>query len=306
MAAFRSIRVSSISKSKEKAPGRQVEKQQPIPLLGEALFGQKPAMGISTSNLNPFSAQATSMIKRGSKSSSPFMQKPGMTSSAIPGDLPVSFAEKVRVSSPPQEMQTLPFEPWPSDPAFPPYPSFFLDAEFENLDEELPSLIPLPQVSLDDAEGPQAKGRKEDTEIFESTLDQTFQQFADRLSQNPLQVLRYEFRGQPLLYSKTDAIGRRLNSPQGHADRGTPLANQVTVLRLPRCGNCGAARTFELQLTPHMITELEEDDEDLDGMEWGAMILGVCESDCQAREVVEGKVGYLEEWVGVQWEEMRR
>jgi pre-rRNA-processing protein TSR4 len=39
-------------------------------------------------------------------------------------------------------------------------------------------------------------------------------------------------------------------------------------------------------------------------MEWGTVIVGGCEGDCQVRGVNAGGVGYLEEWVGVQWEEL--
>lgn len=85
---------------------------------------------------------------------------------------------------------------------------------------------------------------------------------------------------------------------------------------MPRCSNCGAKRVFELQLTPHAITELEADEEvGLEGMEWGTVILGACERDClpdldyegRREKEEEGKVvGYIEEWVGVQWEERRK
>lgn len=75
---------------------------------------------------------------------------------------------------------------------------------------------------------------------------------------------------------------------------------------MPSCGNCGAQRVFELQLTPGAIVELEEGVEvGLEGMEWGTVVLGVCGRDCEVRGVAEGegRVGYVEEWVGVQWEE---
>jgi pre-rRNA-processing protein TSR4 len=39
-------------------------------------------------------------------------------------------------------------------------------------------------------------------------------------------------------------------------------------------------------------------------MEWGTIILGVCSKDCKPRDVEEGEVGYVEEWIGVQWEEV--
>jgi pre-rRNA-processing protein TSR4 len=58
-------------------------------------------------------------------------------------------------------------------------------------------------------------------------------------------------------------------------------------------------------LTPHAIVELEAEEEDggLDGMEWVTIVVGVCANDC-AGGVIEGMVGYVEEWVGVQWEEV--
>lgn len=148
-------------------------------------------------------------------------------------------------------------------------------------------------MDVDDA-GPSGKGGsgKEDKEVYESTMDASFQRFADRLAQNPEQAIRYEFGGAPLLYSKTDAVGKTLAAASGPGSG------------MPRCPNCGAARTFEVQLCPHAITELEAEELSLDGMDWGTVIVGVCERDCQARGVEEGAVGYLEEWTGVQWEEL--
>lgn len=154
-----------------------------------------------------------------------------------------------------------------------------------------------------DSDTPNGKGGKEDKEVFESTMDTTFQKFADRLEQNPEQAIRYEFGGQPLLYSKTDAVGKMLHVPAP----GTGNGNGVTTIGIggmPRCANCGAKRTFEVQLTPHAIAELEAEELSLEGMDWGTIIVGVCERDCQARGVAEGQVGYVEEWAGVQWEEL--
>lgn len=73
---------------------------------------------------------------------------------------------------------------------------------------------------------------------------------------------------------------------------------------MPRCQSCNAARVFELQLTPQAIAELEAEELSLEGMDWGSVILGVCSADCLPRGCSEvGQVGYVEEWVGVQWEE---
>jgi len=151
-------------------------------------------------------------------------------------------------------------------------------------------------MDLDEPEGSGGPS-KEDKDVFESTIDKTFQKFADRLAQNPEQVIRYEFKGEPLLYSKTDAVGRLLSGKEG--------SGKVGVNRgMPRCGNCGEKRVFEVQLVPHAIMELECDEGGLDGMDWGTVILGVCGGDCSPRDVEAGKVGYLEEWIGAQWEEL--
>jgi len=139
---------------------------------------------------------------------------------------------------------------------------------------------------------------KEDKEVFESSMDRTFQKFADRLAQNPEQVLRYEFGGQPLLYSNQDLVGKMIEGPSGQGKV------RSVGSRVPRCANCGAERAFELQLTPHAIVDLEAEELGIEGMEWGTIILMVCGKDCVARGVGAGEVGYVEEWVGVQWEEV--
>lgn len=42
----------------------------------------------------------------------------------------------------------------------------------------------------------------------------------------------------------------------------------------------------------------------MEGMDWGTVMMGACAADCVPRELAMGDVGYLEEWVGVQWEEV--
>jgi pre-rRNA-processing protein TSR4 len=136
--------------------------------------------------------------------------------------------------------------------------------------------------------------------LFESSMDKQFQKFADRMAQNPEQILRYELDGTPLLYSTTDAVGKLLSPSSGS---GGKISVAGGTKGMPRCNNCGSERLFEVQLTPHAITVLEEQELSLEGMEWGTIILGVCSKDCVPRGVEEGQVGYAEEWVGVQWEE---
>ena len=89
---------------------------------------------------------------------------------------------------------------------------------------------------------------------------------------------------------------------QTSTSKTRPVASSAP--RIPRCASCGADRVFELQLTPHAITELEVEEASTDGMEWGTVIVGVCSEDCVQQGQAVGEVGYLEEWVGVQWEEM--
>ena len=175
-----------------------------------------------------------------------------------------------------------------------PYPVSYLDdADYETL-EPTPPPVSQATVQMDIDDGAAAAGGggndKEDKNVFESTMDADFQKFADRLVQNPEQVIRYEFAGEPLLYSKTDAVGKLLSS-----GGKTPL---------PRCGQCGSRRVFEVQLVPNAIAELEAEELGLEGMDWGTIIVGVCEADCQPRGVDEGQAGYVEEWAGVQWEEL--
>jgi pre-rRNA-processing protein TSR4 len=160
-----------------------------------------------------------------------------------------------------------------------------------------------------DADGGSSSGSAaEDKAAFESTMDRTFQRFADRLAENPEQVLRYEWAGQPLLYAKTDAIGKLL-APAADAGKSKVQVQAASALsrfgiKVPRCANCGARREYELQLTPHAIMELEAEDMSLDGMDWGTIIVGSCGDDCAEVGKKKGDISYIEEWVGVQWEEL--
>ena len=189
-----------------------------------------------------------------------------------------------------------------------PFPRYYLEADFESLDNTAVSSTSLNLMDLElslPSSGTQPLAI-DDAETFESTLDKVFQRFADRLAQNPLQVLRYEFGGIPILYSDKDDVGRRLTGGTSALQDGDkadfdPLRARQTP-DIPLCENCGSKRKFEMQLTPYAISLLEADETGLDGMEWGTIIVGVCESDCIG-QTNNDTVGYTEEWVGVQWEE---
>lgn len=325
---MRGIRGVRIAKGAAKIAEKKVESQedkpkeepQPQPQLGESLFGVKNSATAGASAnpfANPFSSSTngkapTNPFAPAGANANPFANaSPAATEKGkeeASTALPETFASKLRVSSPPPSTQPArPYEPWPAESAFPPaYPHHYLDAEYETLDAPSTPQIPA-NVRMDvDTEGSGGGGGKEDKEIFESSIDKTFQKFADRVGENPEQVLRYEFKGKPLLYSDTDAVGKLLAA---HSDNGSSNAKITTVSSrggsvMPRCQNCGADRVFEVQLTPHAITELEADEMSIDGMEWGTIILGTCSKDCKPSDVPEGEVGYVEEWVGVQWEEV--
>lgn len=333
---FRATRASKIEeparKQEEAQPPKQEEAAQPKQDLniGASLFGVKapvttstPANPFSTSSApsasaNPFSSPANPFAAASSLAAKP-AQPPTKTSET--DTLPETFASKARISSPPpapfSSLTSGPAEPWPSPSAFPtPYPRYSLDADYETLDATPP---PIPQqtrldpsmdMELDSGSGSGSGSggdSKEDKNAFESAMDTAFQKFADRLAQNPEQVLRYEFGGVPLLYSREDSIGSMLalgaHGEDGNAKVKTTMAGK-SGSGMPRCGNCGADRVFECQLTPHAITELEAEELGIEGMEWGTVILGVCGRDCGGRGVGVGEVGYVEEWVGVQWEEV--
>lgn len=301
---------------KERSEAERKEKEKG---LGEALFGvQKGAFGAPAAGGNPFS---TGSASSGGALANPFAKPAGAANpfssapAAAPAqstaetkdaenDLPRSFAETLSLNNPQQSQKSAAPpatpEPWPAESELPqPYPvSYLAEADYETLDPE--PVAPPQNVRVMDVDEPAGSvglgSGKEDKDVFESAMDATFQKFADRLAQNPDQCIRYEFGGQPLLYSKTDAAGKLLHDvPASEVGRA-----------LPRCGGCGGQRAFEVQLTPRAIVELEEAEAEdvLGGMDWGTVIVAVCERDCVPAPAADGEAGYAEEWAGVQWEEL--
>lgn len=290
--------------------------------LGDSLFATtsttltstKPSSPFSSSpssNINPFSSNLNSHhVVNNTQVPSSFdalASKPPQRPST--GDLLETFASKVSISS--SSKSTTPSistESWPEDSQLPSYPKYHLDAENETLDALSQNSTPVQTMDIDEPTTDEAiSGGVEDADTFESTIDKAFQRFADRLAQNPLQVLRYEYTGTPLFYSRIDAVGKLLaphQSASQNNDSKVATAGRPGSIGMPRCQSCGAGRVFELQLTPQAITELEVEEVGLEGMEWGTIILGVCQEDCQPKETEPGQAVYLEEWVGVQWEEV--
>lgn len=315
--ALRATKVdSSVAKkantaTSSQAPAPSAEKKEPPNrMIGESLFGAVPSS--TSSSPNPFSTSASAQARRNPFSSTPAPPFTGAAAKSAEvakndsaSDLPKTFASALSIDN--QAPKTLgpvtPPEPWPADNDLPTaYPQLYLaDADYETLDKD--SVPAVPQAMMLDEEGAGGPSQREEKDAYESTIDKTFQKFADRIAQNPEQVIRYEFKGQPLLYSKTDAVGRLL--APGHSGQGSRITTVSEQSgKIPRCSNCGAGRVFEVQLMPHAIAELEADEMSLDGMDWGTIIVGVCEKDCVPRHVAASETAYVEEWAGVQWEEI--
>lgn len=324
--AIRSVKTTKrdgpASPAKDTRPQPE-QPQKPKQDIGSQLFGGAP----SSFSTNPFSSSSPdqSAIDR---SSNPFSSAPASTntlaalspqkptaSQGSEDHLAATFAQKARISSTNGHApaDTTPKEPWPDESKFPqPYPAFYLDADTEYLS---PSAAPASEgpsashaafmdVDGEGAASSSAQSSKDDAEA-EMTHDKTFQHFADRVSQNDEQILRYEFDGEPLLYSRNDAVGRLFAS--SHAGTSLKVTTTKHAKGIPRCQNCGGSRVFELQLMPHAIAELESGEEAAsllsNGMDWGTILLGVCLKDCSTM-ADEKAVSYTEEWVGVQWEEV--
>lgn len=317
MRALRSVRITETSTKEKSKEHKKSEPQvsKPAVNLGETLFGKPSssltsanpfAMNGSSSNANPFSTSSSATQNNPFAAVglpiSELAAKPAQTPSSPITDLPKTFASALSLNN---DQKTFgpppPPEPWPKDSDLPPaYPRYYLaDADYETLDKIEEVAVPVQTMDLDDG----GSGGKEDKDVYESTIDKTFQKFADRLAQNPEQAIRYEFKGQPLLYSKNDAVGKLLSG--GGKGNEKVKVDSGSGNRIPRCSNCGAGRVFEVQLTPHAILELEREESSLDGMEWGTILVAVCERDCQQKGVEGKEVGYVEEWAGVQWEELK-
>lgn len=315
-------------KSEEKDRKKEVKEEKPKINIGETLFGTigkeggaNPFLNGGGGKENPFStggskANPFSTSTTGTMAQNPFAAKPTTSSPPPPKPspsseanttLPQTFASALSLNNPQKTYGPPPIpEPFPTDAkAYPePYPKLYLvDADYEILDKQPLEKMEIPQI-MDVDEGSGSGGGKEDKEVFESTIDTQFQMFADRVGYNPEQVLRYEYAGSPLLYSTSDAVGKLLSSSSSANEKVKTTGSAGGGI--PRCNLCGGKRNFECQLTPHAIMELEHNEEGLDGMEWGTIIVGVCAGDCVPNYVGKGEVGWVEEWVGVQWEDAGR
>ena len=289
-----SVQDSSSSSSSSTSTGAQ-------PNLGNSIFAptspsvnsqqQNPFTSTFDARQNPFTSNKASSQSFSTASASQPAIQPDKLKTHNLSTPPTTFATKARLAA--AAPAAVAKEPWPSESSRPkPYLAYSLDADYETLDPSPPSSLGPKLGTVTDY----IHSKDEDREAFESSLDKSFQRFADRLSQNPEQVLRYEFGGVPLLYSKNDAAGKVLSSPLTTAAANSKITTQAwsSSSGIPACQNCGRPRVFEMQLVPQAIAELEAEETGLDGMEWGTIIVGVCSADCEERGIRSGEWGWIE------------
>ncbi|KAI5285315.1 hypothetical protein KEM54_000662 [Ascosphaera aggregata] len=333
--AFRAVKKYKLPSRMNRKPTHSTpepapEVKKPAVDLGSSIFGgPTPAQvagsnpfaspsSAATASANPFAPlPPTSLL--GAKTPQKPLAEAQSPASKTDGTekLTATFAEKVRISSPPSEELAIektifgPPAPWPAESSFPaPYKHFYLDAEYETLSApsspDYSGKIHTDAMDYEDAKG---SGAADSKETFESSIDKDFLRFSTRLEHNPEQVLRYDFNGTPILYSTNDAIGKLFPKTSiSTSGKISTVSSGENKSLIPRCPYCGGERVFEVQLVPHAIATLEED-RDLgfpgtkseSGMEWETIIVGVCAGNCGADKV--GVVEYRQEWVGVQWEE---
>ncbi|MCJ1447400.1 MAG: hypothetical protein MMC23_007911 [Stictis urceolatum] len=320
---LRSTKVNPAAVKAENESSKAASIPASVRNLGNDIFGGSRSPG--SASTNPFStttpASKSTSNPFSTTSSNPFSEPKSTDTDTNPDPStpPLTFAQKASLHTPTSPPP--PALPWPT--SLPTYPHYHLDADYESLDALPTATIPS-STTLDSTPNTSstATAEKEASDAFESSHDRAFQRFADRIGQNPEQVLRYEFGGGPLLYSDRDAVGAMLaphQSSSSAASGGAFASLDAVAARsskvgiaawagstgMPGCTNCGAKRVFECQLMPYAIVELEAEDEGIDGMEWGTVIVGVCESDCEEAGRKTGKCGFVEEWAGVQWEEIK-
>ncbi|KAK6743860.1 hypothetical protein RB195_010889 [Necator americanus] len=105
--------------------------------------------------------------------------------------------------------------------------------------------------------------------VCDQRSDFNFERFNRLLNLNSEQVLRYQRSGTPLLAT----------------DRAPPPGE------IPSCEICGAPRTFELQLMPHLLSLIDVDDL-RESIDWASVYIFTCSRSCE----IENN-GYAKEYV---------
>ena len=142
----------------------------------------------------------------------------------------------------------------------------FIEFQTDNSPE-----IPSDKNFADSIDNSEWIGEKYEKQIIPG-YSKFFKNFTRAVSENPDQILRYEWNGIPLLYSEPNFF---------------PIKN---------CDNCGSERVFEFQLMPFMHSLLSEANDTTckslkecieQASEWETVLIFSCKNDCGQEEIVQ-------------------
>lgn len=291
-----------VFKKKEKTLEEKLaeEKEKQFDLtLKQGLFGK----GKTDTKENPFASSSGNPFGGNpfAGGSNPFDVKPNSQSSQEAKPLYSQIASKNAAIQKPEKKTQITKNKNVSKYTLPQYPGYILYLEREKLGTDDDVLPPIPSdlqiEELDDAESikeaiKKEKASKDKVSEFKSEIlkDSDFQNFSKQVAHNPRQVVRYDLGGQPLVYSSKD---------------------QKLLQKIPApTFNPHSERQFELQLMPKAIMDLEIDiSNPAEGMEWGSILVYTDVEDFIPKTDILGTdseghdVGYVEEYVIVEWED---
>ncbi|KAL0574246.1 hypothetical protein V5O48_007717 [Marasmius crinis-equi] len=212
--------------------------------------------------------------------------------------------------------------PWNAAPLYPP---LYLSTTAEYVPAaEKPKAVP--KVSSEGDETDELGKWVKETYENSLDVDQVFDKFAKRVASEGGQCIRYELDGVPLPFASDSVFDQLFPPPPKESLPVTkaefkvvPNVKRTYTPAVPECPGCGGKRVFECQLMPNLINVLraKEDKETRAmteeerrkhvqtvlkggggrGMSWGTCLVFSCKNDC-----CEGKEGWKEETVLVQWD----
>ena len=133
-----------------------------------------------------------------------------------------------------------------------------LDMEEEPDSDEDPDIEKYHQMAAEAGAGSLAAVEGLEDVEREQVEDKICERFRGRVRRAAGQVVRYDRGGDPLLCTASPALE-------------TP----------PLCQHCGAARSFELQVMPQLLTELGLGLDTCEGLDWGSLYIYTCQESCR-------------------------